>query len=227
MIKLYEVGGHVRDSILGLQSKDIDYAVEAPSFQDMLDWVTSTHRNVFLVTPEFFTVRAQAQDGKVRDYVLCRKDGLYKDGRHPENVEKGTIFDDLARRDFTINAMALDEKGQLLDPYNGKQDLHARILRCVGSPKERFAEDSLRILRAIRFATRFYMTLDLDLEVQLRSIYWAKSISLLPADRIREELCKSFATDTGKTLEYLSILHPCTRDELWKKVWLKPTTEGK
>ena len=224
-MKFYEVGGHVRDSFLGLQSKDIDYAVEAESFEEMEAWIRSTHKNVFLVTPEFLTIRAQAQDGKTKDYVLCRKDGQYKDGRHPENVEMGTIYDDLARRDFTINAIAQDEEGNILDPFNGREDLKNRILRTVGNPKDRFTEDSLRVIRAIRFASRFSLQIDLETEVQLRSIYWAKPVSLLPVDRIREELHKMFKDSTSRSLEYLNLLHPFTREAIWSKIWLKPTTE--
>src|SRR5688572_2507881 len=116
-VKVFEVGGAVRDKLLGLRPKDIDFAVEAPSFKAMHEFVSSTCSTIFLIKPEFLTIRAHHATMGAVDFVLCRKDGAYSDGRRPDTVEPGTIFDDLARRDFTINAMAFDEEGNLIDPH--------------------------------------------------------------------------------------------------------------
>src|SRR4051812_36297006 len=118
-VHLYEVGGHVRDSLLGIKSKDIDFAVEAESFMELFNWLNAQKFDIFLITEEYGTIRARFPKGHVNagltaDFVLCRKDGNYSDGRRPDSVSPGTIFDDLARRDFTVNAMARDlETGEL------------------------------------------------------------------------------------------------------------------
>src|SRR5687768_11467708 len=103
-IRFFRVGGCVRDELLGIESKDIDFAVEADSFEAMRDAVHARCSKVFLETPEFLTIRGLDPDIGAVDFVLCRKDGPTKDGRRPEFVEPGTILDDLARRDFTVNA---------------------------------------------------------------------------------------------------------------------------
>src|ERR1035438_8197642 len=103
-IKCYQVGGFVRDRLLGVKSKDLDYAVECADYPTMLRWIQSQGK-VYLEQPEFWTVRAHI--GKLpADYVLCRKDGQYGDGRRPDSVSVGTLLDDLARRDFSVNAIA-------------------------------------------------------------------------------------------------------------------------
>lgn len=144
-IHFYQVGGSVRDSLLGVQSKDIDYAVEAPSFDAMRQAIIDRGGTIFLETPQFFTIRANVPGMGACDYVLCRKDGQYRDGRHPESVEPGTIYDDLARRDFTINAMAITQNGKLLDPFHGQKHLQARILKTVGRAQDRVYLQGIQI----------------------------------------------------------------------------------
>lgn len=122
-IKFYQVGGSVRDSFIGLKSKDIDYAVEAPSFDAMREAIKERGGEIFLETPQFLTIRANVPGMGACDYVLCRKDGEYVDGRRPETVTAGTILDDLARRDFTMNAIAIAEDGTILDPFDGRKDI--------------------------------------------------------------------------------------------------------
>ena len=151
--KFYEVGGAVRDEILNLPTNDLDYAVEAESYEAMREAVLERGGEIFLESPEYLTIRAKVPGIGPADFVLCRKDGAYSDGRHPDRVEPGTLLDDLARRDFTMNAMAVDiENGKLYDPHDGRKDMEAETIRCVGVAEERFEEDALRILRAIRFA---------------------------------------------------------------------------
>ncbi|HIE84114.1 MAG TPA: CCA tRNA nucleotidyltransferase, partial [Dehalococcoidia bacterium] len=144
-IRLFEVGGSIRDEQMGItEIPDRDFCAESPEGWDaLLAWCKTRMKKVFLVTPEFFTVRGMI--GKdVIDIVMCRKDGPSTDGRHPDSVEPGTLMDDLARRDFTMNAMAreVDPKtlqpiGEIIDPFNGHADIKNGILRCVGETNER------------------------------------------------------------------------------------------
>ena len=106
-VSLYEVGGSVRDRYMGRESHDEDFSavVENGGWPELLQWADQEMDEVFLVTPEFLTIRGK-KDGKIMDVVMARKEDGYSDGRHPDNVEPGTIDEDLARRDFTMNAMA-------------------------------------------------------------------------------------------------------------------------
>lgn len=232
-VKLYEVGGHVRDSLRGVRSNDIDLAVEAGSYEEMRAFVVANTKKIFLEKPEFLTIRAQDNDGKSKDFVLCRKDGVYSDGRRPDSVEPGTIFDDLARRDFTINAMARDViTGEIIDPFNGQEHLKNEMIVCVGRVEDRFNEDALRIIRAIRFS----VVLDFQVNSDIRKIlfnpgsgYWPRQIENVSRDRVREELHKMFKANPGRSMEIL--VKDCSahlRDVIFgKDIWLKPTTESR
>jgi tRNA nucleotidyltransferase/poly(A) polymerase len=226
MINIWQVGGSVRDEILGVKPKDYDYAVEADSWEDMVNYI-SQHGKIYLQTPEYFTVRAHMDKLGDADFVLCRKDGKYKDGRHPESVDVGTIHDDLARRDFTMNAIARNtETGLIYDPFNGQLDIQHRILRCVGNAFDRFNEDGLRVLRALRFIITKNLRFD-DILLQIMdadfTAEWLRNVSL---DRKRDELMKMLKFDTITTLEYLQ-LYPKIRNILFEDnvLWLKPTNE--
>lgn len=224
-IKLYKVGGCVRDAVLGLKSKDVDYAVEAGSFEEMLSYIQNiSGSRIFLSTPEFFTVRALVR-GEAADYRLCRKEGPYYDNRHPSYVEVSSIYDDLSTRDFTFNAMAIDEDtGELIDPFGGQKDLEDKIIRCVGNPEDRFREDALRILRAIRFCIRFGFNFDLDTELAMLRL--APNVLSVSAERIREELEKCFRMDTVRTVTLLVRLR--IFESLFSAdtgLWLLPTNK--
>ena len=225
--KFYLVGGYVRDRILGIDSKDVDYSVEADSFDHMRQEILNLGGTIFVEKPEFFTIRARI--GKVAsDFVLCRKDGFYTDGRRPDNVEPGTIYDDLARRDFTMNAIAIDEDDNFIDPFNGITDINLRRIRCVGSPHARFTEDALRMLRAIRFAVTKNFYVDTEIDRFLSNKYSIDLLSHISEDRIREELDRMFRCSTMKTLRYLYLIYPHFGNYLFSKnIWLKPTTEDK
>lgn len=229
MIKLFEVGGHVRDSLLGIKSKDIDMAVEAPSWEAMREFVIANTQKVFLEKPEFLTIRALGHDGLPKDFVLCRKDGAYSDGRRPDAVEPGTILDDLSRRDFTVNAIARDtETGELFDPFNGAVDLKARRLRCVGTAVDRFGEDSLRIIRAFRFWVTKDLIPDSDIIAIFQDPHWAESLQAVSTERIMEEMKKCFSHSTPKTLHLLGQLDSHLIHEIFAhELWLKPTMESR
>ena len=225
-MKLYKVGGFVRDKLLCVKSKDIDYAVESPSFDDMRNGIIELGGEIFLETPQYFTIRAKL-NGEVADFVLCRKESQYSDGRHPDKVEVGTIYDDLARRDFTMNAIALCEDGSYIDPHGGIKDIEKyRIVRCVGSAEERFNEDALRMLRAIRFAITKGFRLHADICLYLRDKNNVDRLKNVSIERIREELYKCFAYNTYKSFCLLNefwFVGEVIFDEMGLK--LKPTLE--
>lgn len=232
MVAIYRVGGSVRDELLGIKNKDLDYAVEASSYEEMIQWIKERGK-IFLEKPEFLTVRAHLHNGEPADYVLCRKDGQYSDGRRPDVVEPGTLFDDLKRRDFTVNAIAFDEEtGEYIDPHKGTHDLQLKYLRCVGTTKDRFTEDALRMLRAIRFSITKGLTMSSDI---LDSFYDRELLVLLrdkiSADRKRDELEKCFRFSTKKTIETLMYLGMETTllSDIFEapsgKIWLLPTSK--
>ena len=237
-IRIFEVGGSIRDELLGITNPpDRDFCAEAPSWSALLEWCHTNMEKVFLVTPEFFTVRGRMPNGDAIDVVMCRKDGLSSDGRHPDAVEAGTLFDDLARRDFTINAMArevdpttLEPIGEIIDPFHGRQHLFSGILRCVGVTSMRFEEDGLRVLRAVRFS----ITKDLepcpDLKLNLESGHWWVFVGeTVSAERIREELTKMFKHSTVRTMSLFIEQLPAEALRLLgvAGIWLKPTVEKK
>lgn len=208
-MKFYEVGGAVRDSLMGVESKDVDFAVEAESFQAMEESLKLRGFHIFLSTPKYFTVRARVpvtlsplfRTTKVADFVLCRKDGPTKDGRRPEYVEPGTILDDLARRDFTMNAIARDPgTGSLIDPYDGAGDIQKGILKFVGDPYQRIAEDGLRVLRGLRFRITKNLRLHHETDDAFRSDLATDMIKKVSVERVREELEKMFSQNTFESL---------------------------
>lgn len=231
-MKIFEVGGSVRDRMLGLDSKDKDFAVEAESFEVMERELTDLGYKIFLSTPEYFTVRAKFPKGhkfsaQTADFVLCRKDGTYTDGRRPDFVEAGTIYDDLARRDFTVNAMAVDEDGNLIDPHGGNKDLAVMKLRTVGDASVRFSEDYLRALRAIRFAIVKGFYLDPAVVSVLLDPATADGLRNVSVERIREEMYKAFKHDTLLTMKFLNNFREI-RDVVFERgLWLEPTLKGK
>ena len=184
----YVVGGCVRDSFLGKEPNDWDICTSARPEEvcALLDCYDDIE--VFLTGIKHGTIAAHLA-GENYEITTFRDDGEYSDNRHPDNVEfVGDIIDDLSRRDFTINAMAHNNYGFLMDPYNGLRDLYNGTIRCVGYPDNRFKEDSLRILRALRFASTYGFKIEyLTSEAIHRNKDLLKNIS---AERIRDELCK-------------------------------------
>jgi hypothetical protein len=178
---------------------------------------------IFVETPEFLTVRAQfpkpdqrvnalnydilAYGGKnlTADFVLARKESDYTDGRRPDAVEPGTLEDDLARRDFTMNAIAKAPDGRLIDPFNGQVDIADRIIRAVGDPYERLTEDALRAVRALRFSVTKGFKIDPELEKAMDDREICEKIKWKISDeRIQQELSKMFRHNTIDSLYALS-----------------------
>lgn len=226
-IRLYKVGGCIRDQFLGIKSKDIDYSVEAPSYDAMRDYIAANGK-IFLESPEYLTIRAKV-NGDDADFVLCRKEGTYTDGRRPDKVEAGDIYDDLARRDFTMNAIAFDvDTQEFIDPHNGMEHINNRLIKCVGEAEERFTEDSLRILRAIRFHITKGFTLADSIIDCLHSYDIVGGLVNVSQERIREEINKCFRADTWQTMVMMEEF-PLIRDAVFMKnnMWLEATFKAK
>lgn len=224
--KFYEVGGCVRDELLGLKPKDIDFSVEADSYEAMRAAVLEKcgADSIKVDKPEFVTIRAIHPELGGVDFVLCRKDGTYAiDGRRPDFVEIGTLADDLNRRDFTVNALAKDEAGNIIDLHNGQEDLKLRVLRCVGNTEKRMSEDSLRILRALRFSLTKGFSLSGELEEFISTRSAAASLARISIERIREELLKCFEFDTLATLGMLDNFPEIRRHIFSRNLKLVPT----
>jgi poly(A) polymerase len=153
--ELYLVGGAVRDALLGLQTTDLDFATDAPPEVSLTVLESLPHDAVYRVGEKFGTIGMVVGPYRI-EVTTYRTDETYRAGSRKPKVRFGrTLTDDLKRRDFTINAMAqavLD--GSLIDPYGGQADLRARLIRAVGDPMQRFVEDPLRLLRAVRFAAQ-------------------------------------------------------------------------
>ena len=153
----YAVGGCVRDAVLGLEPQDYDLCTAA--LPDQTEAVFSDHRLV-LAGKKHGTIGVVTEGGVV-EITTFRTEGAYLDNRHPAWVEfVADITGDLARRDFTVNAMAYSPTRGFADPFGGQTDLENRVLRAVGDPEARFREDSLRILRGARFAAKYHLTPD-------------------------------------------------------------------
>ena len=179
----YTVGGCVRDSIMGILPKDWDIATSALPHEVAKTFPRTVETGVKHGT---ITVLVNHQPYEVTTY---RIDGKYLDNRRPENVTfSSEINEDLSRRDFTINAIAYNPEHGFADPHNGKKDISRKIIRCVGSPEERFGEDALRMLRAVRFAGQLGFAVD---KAALDAISAkAANLSSISAERIREELTR-------------------------------------
>ena len=181
----YAVGGCVRDACLGLQPHDYDLCTSALPSQT--EEVFKDYRLV-LAGEKHGTVTVLTKGGPV-EITTFRTEGGYRDNRHPDWVKfVPDIQGDLARRDFTINAMAYSPRRGFADPFGGREDLNNHILRAVGDPEARFAEDSLRILRGVRFAARFgLIPEEKTMDAMLAQ---AGLMENLARERVFEELCK-------------------------------------
>lgn len=193
----YFVGGCVRDMFLGRAIGDIDIATSAKPEQ-----VQQLFRKVIPVGVEHGTVIVRYQ-GESYEVTTFRLDGTYSDNRHPDHVAFiKTIAEDLKRRDFTMNALAMDQNGYILDPFGGKQDLEQKRIRTVGKASDRFREDPLRMIRALRFSSQLGFTIESE---TLASMTQEQArISDLAIERVTAEMIKLFAGDyVRRALDYL------------------------
>lgn len=230
MFQFAEVGGAVRDSLLGVESDDVDFVAISENqdlnesadvaFSNLIDHLKLSGFEIFEERPQFFTVRAKvpsdnplSQRTRIADFVLARKDGPSSDGRRPDFVLPGTLMDDLTRRDFTINAMArLD--GVLIDPFGGQDDLQAGLIKFVGNPAERIAEDGLR---AIRFSVTKGFDIDGNTWEEIDSNFAVEMLQKVSIDRIRGELLKMFSHDTISSLIIISDLNRDLQEAIFRE----------
>ena len=184
----YAVGGCVRDSLLGLDPHDWDLCTSARPEQVM---ALFGEEKCIPTGLQHGTVTVK-QGGRLYETTTFRTEGTYSDGRHPDAVcFVPDVREDLARRDFTINAMAYSAEEGLIDPFGGRDDLAAHLVRAVGEPERRFEEDALRILRLYRFAARFGFAIDPATGAAAQAL--GPHLDCVSAERIQEELLKLLA----------------------------------
>ena len=176
----YIVGGCVRDALLGRKADDYDITTSAPPteikriFKRTVDTGLS-HGTVTVI-----------ENGKPYEVTTFRVDGEYKDNRHPVSVSyTKNVRDDLARRDFTVNALAYNDREGIVDAFSGIEDLNDGVIRCVRNPEERFAEDALRVLRGIRFSSVLGFKIEEGTKAGIRK--YAKNLSSISSERIYVE----------------------------------------
>ena len=253
--KFYEVGGKIRDEFLGLTNKDVDY-VAVPSeellrnieeAQCLVDGIYPNTANavftmleshlreegfeIFLVTPDCYTIRAKFPEGYkyqgVADFVMARKEVGYIPNTRTPIVEPGNLYDDLSRRDFTVNALAKDpDTGEIIDYFGGLEDIKEKLLRTPLPPIVTFDDDPLRILRGIRFSITKGLRVSEDMWQAMKAYDYLDKMPVVSEERIREELTKCFKCNSSLTLGWLSELTDL-RDYIFKNtnLWLKPTSE--
>lgn len=226
--KTYLVGGAVRDELLGIPCKDLDYVVMAPSFAAMRQGLLDDGCTIFVEKEQFLTIRAKHPKLGYVDFSCARKDGNYTDGRRPDSVAVAeTLEQDLARRDFTCNAIAKSvEHGRLLDPHKGQEDIANRVLCAVGNAEARLSEDKLRAFRALRFAVTKGFVMDYPLTQAIRKLSLSSDFQNVSTERIREELAKMFRKDSSASF---FLLHQyCVLEQVVQErgIWFKPTTES-
>lgn len=194
----YIVGGCVRDAILGIKPNDYDITTNATPqiiksiFSDFKCIETGIEHGTISVV----------MDDEIYEITTYRIEGEYKDHRRPENVDfTSKLEDDLKRRDFTINAMAYNEKEGLVDLFGGKSDLQNKIIKTVGNPNDRFNEDGLRMIRAIRFSSKLDFQIEMD---TLFAIYNnAAIIKNISLERITDEFNKIILSNKPENIIYL------------------------
>lgn len=186
----YIVGGCVRDFLLKRTPHDFDITTNAKPSE------------ILEVFKNFHTIETGLKHGTVTvvvekvpvEITTYRIDGTYSDGRHPDTVEyTSNLKDDLSRRDFTINAMAYDKNGNLVDEFLGLNDLNLKLIRCVGNPKNRFSEDALRIFRAIRFSSQLNFSIEKDTSYMVHAL--KDTLKKISVERIAVELNKLIMGD--------------------------------
>ena len=223
--KVYLVGGSVRDLIIGRPCKDLDFVVMAPSFEAMASAIRDEGGEIFVEKKQFGTIRAKHPKYGVADFALPRLDGVYSDGRRPDSVTfVDSIVADLGRRDSTMNAIAKDmETGELIDPFNGREDIKWQVVRAVGNPSDRIKEDALRALRYIRQSIQLDFIIAHELEDFIHSMT-EEDFNSVSTERILEELTKVFKGSVGAAslIIHYSWLSPLMQS---RGIWFKPTVE--
>ena len=206
----YPVGGCVRDLLLGREPEDVDLCTSAHPEGIMALFPKAVPTGLL-----HGTVTVPTEDGNV-EITTFRREGGYADSRHPDAVSFDVgLREDLSRRDFTVNAMALDREGEVIDPFGGREDLKKRLIRCVGEPDKRFSEDALRMLRAVRFSAQLGFALEEKTARALtRNAFRVEKVS---RERIKAEMEKTLLSPRPQRIGLmveaglLDHLHPFPR----------------
>ena len=212
----YAVGGAVRDGLLGKEPSDWDVTTSAKP-QETLEVFKNFRTIPTGIKHGTITVLFSVGEKNVPiEITTFRVDGEYRDSRHPESVEfSNDVRDDLSRRDFTVNAMAFNEKEGVIDVFGGQNDLKNRVIRAVGNPEKRFSEDALRILRAFRFASQ------LEFEIEEKTLLYASKCAHLLKNIARERVGVEFKKLIScKGAEYS--LNKMIEGEIWQKIFETP-----
>ncbi len=218
MPKIFEVGGCVRDELLGVQTNDIDFTFVLDDinqtvdegWEQMLNHLKSTGFKIFLETKDCFTVRAKfpkghQHEGLVADFVMARKEVGVIPGTRKPVLRLGTLEDDLTRRDFTLNAMAKDLDGNIIDLFDGQLHLILNLLVTPLDPVTTFLDDPLRMIRALRFhITRGFQIHETVWEAIFTPGLIDKLEEVVSQERIQGEVIKMMKHDTVKTLRLFS-----------------------
>ena len=238
-MKIFEVGGCVRDELLGLESKDIDFTVVLDDtslsvdegWDKMLKWLRSEGFELFLETKDCFTVRGKfpkghKNEGLVGDFVMSRKEVGVIPGTRKPILELGTLEDDLMRRDFTVNSLCKDEDGKIIDLFEGVYDLKTRVLRTPLDPMITLLDDPLRMLRGLRFSITKGFIIDSELwNSMLDPRVLDKLKEVVSHERMREEITKMMKHDTIKSLKLLNKIPGLMEIVFSNGMWLMPTTK--
>ena len=200
------VGGCVRDKVLGIEPKDYDIATNAiPS--KVIELMEANGMKSIPTGIEYGTVTVISDLLKF-EITTYREDGRYSNRRHPDHVTYAkTILEDLSRRDFTINSMAMDLHGTIVDPFGGLSDLKKKNIRCVGKPTDRFREDPLRILRGIRFAAKYDLSIDYTTRIAMGNC--SPLLSMVSQERIFSEFKNilMYGKKNIQTMRRCNVLH--------------------
>ena len=243
MSQIFEVGGCVRDEIIGVHTNDIDFTFVLDNtnqtvdegWEEMLSHLKTEGYKIFLETKDCFTVRAKfpkghANEGLVADFVMARKEVGYIDGTRQPILELGTLEDDLTRRDFTLNALAKDLDGNIIDLFDGQTHLKQKVLITPLDPIKTFMDDPLRMIRALRFS----ITKGFDIHPTVWNAIFTPGLidklsEVVSQERIQGEVMKMMKHDTVKTLRLLSVIDKKDSrliEIMFKdKMWLMPTTK--
>ena len=219
-VECYVVGGYVRDIFLKRPSKDIDVVVVGSGIEMAQAFGRKLGRGAHVsVFKNFGTAQVKYHDTEV-EFVGARKESYSHDSRKPV-VEDGTLEDDQNRRDFTINAMAYHPKEGIVDLFHGMDDMQNKVIRCVGDPLERFHEDALRIMRAVRFSAQLGFEIEEETKAGISRL--TQNLRNVSAERIQAELVKLLvsphpdylrvAYETGITKEFLPEFDRCMETE--------------
>lgn len=242
MFKFYEVGGKIRDEILGIKSSDVDYVavpeqqllvdIDNPMemFKILTDYLSGENFEIFLNSPACYTVRARFPDGHqysgVADFVMARKEVGYIPSTRTPIVVPGTLYDDLERRDFTVNALARGDEGEIIDFFGGVDDLRIGMLKTPLDCLVTFNDDPLRILRALRFSITRGLKMSTDIVQAIHTYDYNDKMVVVSQERIWTELHKCLKHNTLLTLQTLEEFNRL-RDYIFTRtdIWLKPTLE--